>query len=92
MKTPFWWQMPPCNLMLWPCKVYGKTWGADREWHYVVGVFDGVGLKVRATLQKFMDKHPERVTFMGCSLKVTNKLGTVTEFLLNPDTGKVEFL
>ena len=92
MKHPeFWWEYPPCNLMLWPCKVYGKTWGMDKRWHTMTGLFDGVGLCVRARLQSFVDKHPERLHFRGTSVKVSNKLGTVTEFLINPDNGRVEF-
>ena len=91
-KSTYWWNLPPCNLMLWPCKVYGKTWGVDNKWHTVFGVFDGIRFSVRSTLQAFMDNHPERLHFRGCSVKVTNQLGTVTEFLINPDNGKVEFI
>ena len=90
--TPFWWDLPPCNLMLWPCKVYGKTWGVDKRYHTMSGLFDGIGLNVRNSLQAFVDKYPERIHFRGSSVKVSNRLGTVTEFLINPDDGKVEFV
>ena len=91
MKKSKEWNLFPCKHMIWPCKVYSRTYGIDKKWHTITGYFDGVGMKVRSTLQTFMDNHPERQHFRGCDVKVINMLGTVTLFVVNPDNGQVEF-